>query len=405
MATVVLYLCMCNTTFAFLGSPPKIHQKHISKDIVGQVVQSWTFQDGAPCRVNILDAKYDEDTAIVYVSVKATDIQGKSGREGKLRLEYEYAADDWNLLEIKAISFSALRAESRKKFREEALHFVHAARDGNVTLVKDLLAQGANVNLRDEDGATALILSGMRCRTDVVQLLLHKGANLNATNFHGWTPLKAASYSNCAAVVRLLLNAGADVNFKGHDDSQTALMFAALHGQASAVRALIEGGADVNFKDDDGCTAVMYAERHGHNQIAQWLKNGGKLVPRAKKYDERRSRILKDPKKYTEAKIGKLVGKQSHEKLIFVTKLGRVFFDHRIHHEKMKYECMECHHNYDPDYSLTYKEFWSCANCHPTRLDRNDPDVPSLANALHNLCNNCHQNEGRGPLNCLDCHY
>jgi len=57
MATIVLYLCMGNTTFAFLGSPPKIHPNHISKDLVGQAVQSWTFQDGAPCRVNILDGR------------------------------------------------------------------------------------------------------------------------------------------------------------------------------------------------------------------------------------------------------------------------------------------------------------------------------------------------------------
>lgn len=98
--------CFAEVSFAFFGSPPKIHEKHIEKDLIGRRVQHWTFQDASACRIDILDAKYDKNAAIVYVSVQSTEVTGKYGLEGKLRLEYEYAADDWNLLNIKAITFS-----------------------------------------------------------------------------------------------------------------------------------------------------------------------------------------------------------------------------------------------------------------------------------------------------------
>jgi ankyrin repeat protein len=53
------------------------------------------------------------------------------------------------------------------------------------------------------------------------------------------------------------------------------LIGAAANGHTDSVRALLDAGADVDAKSDDGVTALMAAERNGHNDIVGLLRNAG----------------------------------------------------------------------------------------------------------------------------------
>src|ERR1043165_9326226 len=66
---------------------------------------------------------------------------------------------------------------------------LEAAKASDVSTVRGLLDQGAEVNVRDQPGMTPLLWAGNYGNTDVAQLLLKSGANLNATDLQGWTPL------------------------------------------------------------------------------------------------------------------------------------------------------------------------------------------------------------------------
>ena len=111
-----------------------------------------------------------------------------------------------------------------------------------------------------------------------VQAELDKGANVNAKNQNGATPLHRAAWFGHKEIVELLIAKGADVNAK--DDSQsshyvgTPLNCAAWKGHKEIAELLIDNGADVNAKAVDGETPLDVAAKP---EIADLLrKHGGK---------------------------------------------------------------------------------------------------------------------------------
>jgi len=215
--TVFFLFCLCvtETSFAIWASHPKIDEKHIAKDLIDRQLQGWTFEKAAPCRLKILDANYDKDTAIVYIFIKTIDFRGKYGREGKLRLEYEYAADDWNILDIKPISFS--RLEDHIVYKMNATNsypLLAAADEGNAAMVRSLIAEGAHVNATTSTGPTALILATEGGYLDVAKILLAKGADVNGKDNSGKTALMYAAKKGRLDILELLLERRADLNIR-----------------------------------------------------------------------------------------------------------------------------------------------------------------------------------------------
>lgn len=87
-------------------------------------------------------------------------------------------------------------------------------RGGNVQRVRDLLDRGADVNVRNHKGQTALHCAAKAGFAPIVALLLDRGADVNAKDHQGRTPLATALRSTVknedrlAAVIGLLTDAG-----------------------------------------------------------------------------------------------------------------------------------------------------------------------------------------------------
>src|ERR1700722_13083856 len=79
---------------------------------------------------------------------------------------------------------------------------------GNHAAVKKLLAGGANVNVADPDGTTALMHSVVDADAEMVKILIDAGADVNAKNAAESTALMYASTN--LAKTQLLLAAKAD---------------------------------------------------------------------------------------------------------------------------------------------------------------------------------------------------
>ena len=77
-------------------------------------------------------------------------------------------------------------------------------------IVRLLLAAGAPLNSRDDDGKTALIYASSFGSPETVDVLLAAGAEVNSRSKYGVTALHVASKRGDIAIVRALLNSGAD---------------------------------------------------------------------------------------------------------------------------------------------------------------------------------------------------
>jgi ankyrin repeat protein len=153
---------------------------------------------------------------------------------------------------------------------------VLAAMQRDAAGVRALLAKGADVNVADGDGTTALHWAAYNGDVELVQALLAAGAKINAgTRIGAMTPLHMAARNGHAAVITALLAAGADAKEK-NDNGTTVLMVAAASGNAAAVEELLAAGAEVDAVDTtNGQTALMFAAaRNAGASIAALLKKG-----------------------------------------------------------------------------------------------------------------------------------
>ena len=82
-----------------------------------------------------------------------------------------------------------------------------ASRKGDTAEVKRLIAAGADVGARDDDGDAPLHKASRNGHAEVVEVLLAAGALVTATGHEGQTPLDVASGEGHGEVVKILINA------------------------------------------------------------------------------------------------------------------------------------------------------------------------------------------------------
>ena len=90
-----------------------------------------------------------------------------------------------------------------------------AAEEGNIYVVKQHLAAGADVNAKNKKGMTPLHFAIYKDNSEIVELLIDKGADVNAMATDGRTPLHSAAIMGRKEIAELLIAKGADVNAKG----------------------------------------------------------------------------------------------------------------------------------------------------------------------------------------------
>jgi ankyrin repeat protein len=145
-----------------------------------------------------------------------------------------------------------------------------AAWVGSTDAMKTLLDRGADPNLTNSTGSTALML----CVTELpkVQMLIARGANVNIASARGRTALLLAAMSDRSAdIVRALLSAGADPKV-ADQMATTPLHAAAMGGDTETLRVLLGFATDVNAKNIPfGLTPLSYAAGNGNVAAVRML--------------------------------------------------------------------------------------------------------------------------------------
>ncbi|XP_029416741.1 ankyrin repeat domain-containing protein 35 isoform X2 [Nannospalax galili] len=149
-----------------------------------------------------------------------------------------------------------------------------AASKGLTECLTVLLANGADINSKNEDGSTALHLATISCQPQCVKVLLQHGANEDAVDAENRSPLHWAASSGCASSVLLLCDHEAFLDVLDND-GRTPLMIASLGGHAAICSQLLQRGARVNVTDKDDKSALILACEKGSAEVAELLLSHG----------------------------------------------------------------------------------------------------------------------------------
>lgn len=219
------------------------------------------------------------------------------------------------------------------------LALLEASEKGETRKVKDLLNRGADADVKDYDGRTALMLATWNGHTGTARLLIERGADVNAkmelfaAAAHGETVLMIASFGGYAKIVELLIRKGAQVN-SVDEKGRTARMHAAAakkeaekgravrphvtvenykaveeilkryealeaaksgarlpaedrewlnvilldimrRGETQHIRGLLDSGADANVRDESGWRPIMWAAVRNQVDMVELLVERG----------------------------------------------------------------------------------------------------------------------------------
>lgn len=177
------------------------------------------------------------------------------------------------------IAYSGLDAAFAKaKTLKKSFSFHEAIACGKKDKVQEYLSQDkVIVNKYSNDGFTPLSLAAFFDQTEIAKLLLANGAdpNMHATNPSKVNALHSAVAKENYELCKLFLAHDADVNAV-QMQNVTPLHAASHRGNLNLVKLLVENGAKIDFKMDNGDTALTIAERDGHNEVKDYLKEAEK---------------------------------------------------------------------------------------------------------------------------------
>lgn len=122
-----------------------------------------------------------------------------------------------------------------------------------ITLAILMIVSGCSTDINakiDDKGNTKLHEMARKCKLEEVNKLIAAGANVNAKNNDGWTPLANAVGCSSTDITKKLIDSGADVNAKdnrGVTVLSHAVIAVGINGLSpDNVKLILEAGGDVN---------------------------------------------------------------------------------------------------------------------------------------------------------------
>lgn len=124
-----------------------------------------------------------------------------------------------------------------------------------------------DVELRNKQDESPLMMAAIKGLLEISQKLIARDADVNKT---GWTPLHYAATGGHLEIITLLLDKHAYID-AGSPNGSTPLMMAAGYGSPEAVKLLLASGADPLLKNQQGLSAIDFAQQAKRQDIAEMV--------------------------------------------------------------------------------------------------------------------------------------
>lgn len=208
---------------------------------------------------------------------------------------------------------SCVATNKDKKMDNSKSEIINAVKEKNTSLVSEVLSAKPDLEQRNEQGRTALMIAVYNADNQIAEALIKAGADVNAQDNMQNSPFLYAGAEGNVQVLNLCLSHGADfkrynryggtalipASEKGHlaiveilckiknfpinhvnNLGWTALIEAVIlskesETQSAIVKTLVQAGADINITDSDGITPLAHARARKLKDIVQILTKAG----------------------------------------------------------------------------------------------------------------------------------
>lgn len=215
----------------------------------------------------LMTATMSGDTPMVRELLKhKPDIQIKNKED---KNAYDLAQDNGYA------QLQRILGQNMKTFDDASLALFEKTAKNDIDGAINAIKNGANPNAKDKNtGNTPLFTAVANNYHYLTQSLIANGADVNIRNNLGNIPLIVAVTSADTAMVDILLKAKSEVN-AANKNGDTALIWATKLKNTDMVRLLLLMGADPNKKNNDGVSPYLIAYNEESNDILGLLQAAG----------------------------------------------------------------------------------------------------------------------------------
>ena len=174
----------------------------------------------------------------------------------------------------KAIFLTEFLGKKINKLYEGKTPLMWAVEARDLKVVEKLIELGADINIKNNEGMSALNIAFNSLSGDIVEKLLENGATLDASRLQKNIILMGAAYVGDEKIIEKLVEyvdlSNLDLNVTDASN-RTPLMLAIIRGNSGVAQGLIGLGADVNIKDVWNRSPLMMAIETGDLATASVL--------------------------------------------------------------------------------------------------------------------------------------
>lgn len=154
-----------------------------------------------------------------------------------------------------------------------------AVAGNHVAIAKDLLAAGADLNAQAANRDTPWLLAGASGRAEIVAAMLPLKPDLTIRNRYGGNALIPACERAHVETVKLLLTSGIDLDHV-NDLGWTCLLEIVILGDGGprhqeVAKLVLAAGANPNLVDKEGVSPLAHARQRGQRAVAALIEKAG----------------------------------------------------------------------------------------------------------------------------------